>query len=307
MNESRFDRGAWLTLAVVVAWIAFTIGVTLWARQYPQDGWTQNGPLDPDGHYEVESNIAGMPSPLQRGDRIIGINGQPLVNGEFPPLPPNLQVGQVLQYTIQRGGETRTVDAQLVQPDAWVVVRGFVERWQENPRDLVIAIISFLVVAFAFFVRPGNLGARYLMLFYGFYFSVQCFGFGISGLYVYSFPRTAQFVYSFLPSAWAWYFFPTLILLALSFPVVKAPLRRLPRLLPVLLYGVPFVVTAIAYYLVVTTRDRGWEDAIMPHKDTICKSMKKMNMTTTSNPLQRGTGRPVGKRYSHKNQRGQTI
>ncbi len=264
MNESKFDRSAWLTLAVVGAWIVGLILFTQWATQFPQDGWSQNGPLDPDGGYEVEYNIAGVPSSLQEGDRVTAIDGQALASGQIPPFPPELRVGQVLRYTVQRGGQPLEVDVTLVQPDAWVLVRRLVLRWQENPRDLLVTLISILVVAFAFFVRPGNRGARYLFLFFGFYFAVQWFGFGINQLYLSTYSPLLRFVGSFIPSSWGWYFFPTLILLALAFPVVKAPLRLLPRLLPALLYGVPLLISAASAYLVITTGDLYWQNVTLP-------------------------------------------
>jgi hypothetical protein len=43
---------------------------------------------------------------------------------------------------------------------------------------------------------------------------------------------------------WGWLFFPTLILLLLTFPVPLWPLTRFPRLVPVLFYGLPLAITA---------------------------------------------------------------
>ncbi len=263
-DDRRWSRGAWLTLAVVGAWIVGMILLTQWATQFPQDGWSQRGPLVPDGAYEVEYNIAGVPSSLQGGDRITAIDGQALANGQFPPFPPNLHLGQVVRYTVQRGGQQLDVDVTLVQPGAWVLVRWLVLRWQETPRDLLVSLISMLVVAFAFFVRPGNLGARYLFLFFGFYFAAQWFGFAISQLYVNTYPPLLQFAYGLLSGSWFWYFFPTLTLLALAFPVVKAPLRRFPRLLPALLYGATFVILAAGAFLVIMTRDLYWQNVALP-------------------------------------------
>ena len=80
-------------------------------------------------------------------------------------------------------------------------------------------------------LRPGNLGARYLLLIFSFYFFGIWFGRATSSLYAYSYPLPLALGYTVSgPQVWAWYFFPSITLMALSFPVVKYPLSRYPRL-----------------------------------------------------------------------------
>src|SRR5205085_10795963 len=66
------------------------------------------------------------------------------------------------------------------------------------------------------------------------------------------------------PQVWAWYFFPSITLMALSFPVVKFPLSRYPRFLPAMLYGVPLSLITIASYATLAWRDRYVADLIFP-------------------------------------------
>jgi hypothetical protein len=113
-------------------------------------------------------------------------------------------------------------------------------------------------------MRPGNLGARYLLLIFGYYFAVSWFGFTISSLYQFTFPKSVQTIVQMSAISWGWFFFASLILLPLAFPVVKAPLRRFPRLLPTLLYGVAFVVyLASSHFNVVSGETALWPGTLL--------------------------------------------
>src|SRR3990172_9426532 len=107
--ETRFDRGAWLTLVVAIAWILYPLGASLTTMQYPSDGW---GTIraGADGTYRVSAHLADAPSPLQIDDVIVAVNGQALTAKDPPPLPMNLQAGQSVQYTIQRARQTLDVE-----------------------------------------------------------------------------------------------------------------------------------------------------------------------------------------------------
>ena len=120
---------------------------------------------------------------------------------------------------------------------------------------MIVSLAALLVAVFAFFVRPGNLGARYLLLIFGYYFVSGWFGFTISSLYQYTFPAGVQTISQMFGLSWGWFFFASLILFPLAFPVIKAPLRRFPRLLPTFLYGFAFVVCLVGSIQTVVTRD----------------------------------------------------
>jgi hypothetical protein len=114
-----------------------------------------------------------------------------------------------------------------------------------------------------FYLRPGNLGARYLVMFFGFYFASN-FGFALSSLYVHSLPASLQLLNGLMAGgAWFWFFFPTLTLLALAFPVVKLPLRRFPLGIHLFLYGIPFLCLLIAASLTILTRQTRWMDTFL--------------------------------------------
>jgi hypothetical protein len=268
--EKRWTFGAWLTLAVVLAWMS-TIFLALISLEQPSDGWSQLA--ENDGTFTFETNMAGGPSVLQVGDVLIGINGQMLSARYTPRFPPDLRPGQIMHYTIQRKIqrenevliEVHNLDVPLVRLGGAALTRIIAETWSATPRDYIVGTLSLLVVALAFVLRPGNLGARYLLLIFSFYCFQNWFGGAHSGLYVYSYPLSLFIWYSLTgPGVWAWYFFPSITLMALAFPVVKYPLRRFPRLLPAVLYGVPLSLTTVAAYAGITWHDRYVADLIIP-------------------------------------------
>ena len=249
----RFDRGAWLTLAVTCGWGVIVIVFSLYTYQFPTDGWRYGSADNRQGAYRAEINLSGAPSVLQVGDLVVGIDGQPLAPNTIPPFPPDLQVGQTLRYTIERGEQTLDLDVSLLQLDGLALLRNLVGSLLFQPREMIVSLVALLVVAFAFYLRPDNLGARYLLLIFGYYFVSGWLSFGISSLYQYTFPAGVQMVKQLFGLSWAWFFFASLILLPLAFPVIKAPLRRFPRLMPAMLYGVAFVICVVGSYQAVLT------------------------------------------------------
>jgi hypothetical protein len=261
MKIHRFDRGAWLTLAVVLGWIILVPLSMVVVSAYPTDGWLHDGPDDDTGAYTMDYAISGQDSPLQSGDVIRAINGQALTPDLLPPFPPDLQPGQVLTYTIERQGEELIVEVPLVKVGLQGYLRQLIIQFRNN-LNVLMPSLTFLITGLIFYLRPGNLGGRYLFLFFGFYFASN-FGFALSSLYVYSLPGPLQVLLGLMTGgAWVWFFFPTLTLLALSFPVVKLPLRRFPVGIHLVLYGVPALLIGISSYLTVVTRQTRWLENI---------------------------------------------
>jgi hypothetical protein len=263
-QERRWDRGAWLTLAVVAAWAVIDLVLALAGTYLPSDGWATFGP-DDEGSFSFEMNLTGQPSPLQVGDSLVAIDGRLLSAKRAPELPQPLEVGRTIHYTVRRGDALLDVDVPLVTPGLAGVGRGLAQQVARNPRDLLVAGLSFLVTAIAFALRPGNLGARYLVLIFSFYLFAFLAGIALPSLYTYAYPLPLAMLYQLSgPWVWGWYFFPSLTLMALAFPVVKAPLRRFPRLLPGLLYGAPLAVTVHANYAMLATGDLQRLDVLQP-------------------------------------------
>ncbi len=257
-NETRFDRSSWITLSVVVAWLVGIIVTNLWSVMYLSDGWAYIREGD-TGTYRVSYPITPDVNPLQLDDLVIALNSQPIPVDGIPPMPPVLKDGQTLVYTVQRGEETLEIPVTLLRAGLSGYLYNIQWRFRDEPSGHLIAVLSFLVAAFAFFMRPRNLGARYLFLVFGFYLAATVFGFSVSSLFDFTYHPLLTFLTQIEPTSWFWYFFPSITLMALSFPVIKAPLRRFPRLLPALLYGIPGTIAVIVSVLLILTHDRSWE------------------------------------------------
>jgi hypothetical protein len=259
-DERRFDHGAWLTLAVAVVLLFGMLLTTLLGFQYPTDGWTNS--QQESGAYRVDDNVAREPSPLQQGDLILAINGQPLSPDRLPPLPPNLHTGQELRYTIQRDDQTMDVAVRLVRRSPFDLLAFAAGYISADLSTTVVPYISLAIAAVVFALRPGSTAARYLLIIFAFY-SSSVFSFADYHLYRWSYPLLLGLIYELAAAGWAWIFFPSWALFALASPVRKWPLRRFPRLLPALLYGVPFVLSVLLATLKMITGSLQW-DTIAP-------------------------------------------
>ncbi len=261
-DETGFGRSAWLTLALAIGVLVAPLVITLLGATRPTDGWAHTS--DPTNLYRLVINLTDQPSPLREGDVITAINGQPLVYGHRSALPNELQAGQTLRYTVLRDGQTLAVDVPLV-PHAprTVVVNYLVRSTQRDVTFAVVPALTLLIVGFAFVRRPGNQAARLLLLIFSYFAGSNWFGFANWDPFVYAYPTPLAFASLFHFAGWAWLFFPALTHLALVFPVRLGPLRRFPRLLPALLYGVPTLLELLAVSLAMAGRaEAGMVDVV---------------------------------------------
>jgi hypothetical protein len=253
-DEARFGCGAWLTLALAVAVLVGPLIITLAGADLPTDGWAHTTG-DLTNRYRLLVNLTDRPSPLREGDVILAIDGEPLVFGYRSALPDDLQAGQTLRYTVLRDGQTLEVDAPLTRHSPRTVANYLVRSTQRDiVYPVVVPLLILLIVGFAFARRPGNEAARLLLLAFAYFAGGNWFGFANWDPFVYAYPAPlalASIVYFY---GWAWLFFPALTHLTLVFPVRLWPLRRFPRLLPALLYGVTGLLTLLATPLAMAGR-----------------------------------------------------
>ena len=234
--ETRFDRGARLTLALSVLLILWPLATTLVGFTRPTDGWTYRSE---DLKWSLATNLTGRPSPLQEGNLLVGINGRPVEY--FRPLPntEDLDAGQTLHYTVVRDGRTLEADVTLVRRSPVGILRHIAHEVRSLASDDLVPLFTLLIVAFAFARRPGSHAARLLFLSFAYYSGVSWFADADWSLYVYTYPSILAFPTLLYSYGWMWLFLPSLIHLALIFPVRLWPVRRFPRLLPALLHAVP--------------------------------------------------------------------
>ncbi len=241
-NERRFDRGARLTMAAVALLLLWPITLSLLFMTYPTDGWASTTEVGFfDGPFRLRYSLTNEPSPLQPGDLVTAIDGRPLVVGQLPPLPEPLEAGRVIRYTVDRAGQTLAADVTLTQ----IGLRTYAAVWLHNPILTLVTLLTWLIAAAVFFLRPTQPAARYLLIAFTFQ-AGTAFAEILANPYVYALPPWAIFLTSFYTTGYSWAYMASLILLVLVFPVRLRPLRRFPRALPVLLYAVPFVTMFLA-------------------------------------------------------------
>ena len=251
-DETRFDRGAWLTLTLAVGVLVAPLVITLLGATRPTDGWAHTS--DPTSRYRLDLNLTDQPSSLRQGDIITAVDGQPLVFGHRSALPDDLAVGQSLRYTVQRDGQALIVDVPLVGQSPRTVVNYLVRSTQRDIGFIIVTAPTLLIAAFAFVRRPGNQAARLLLLSFSYFAGSNWFGFTNWDPFVYAYPPPLAFASLFHTLGWGWLFFPALTHLALVFPVRLWPLWRFPRLLPALLYGIPTLLMLLVAALALAGR-----------------------------------------------------
>lgn len=195
-DERRWDRGAWLTLAAGLALVLVPLLTSLAGMGYPGDGWASKASgasnFTFNGVYRLTENDSGLPSPLQREDLVLAINGRPLTDDSLPPVPAGVQVGDMMRYTVERGGNTFDVDVPVVQLTPAAFGRSMATDFRENTGNAVFSLLLFAMAIIVFFLRPGSLAARYLLLFamYGQGISLSMY----SGIFLATYPAWMAFL-----------------------------------------------------------------------------------------------------------------
>ena len=249
-DERRWDRWGWITLGIGVLLVVWPVFLALVAFRYPTDGWSSSSTegFEIGGTYKIGDRLLDEATPLQKDDNVVAIDGRPLLPNTPPPFPDDLAVGQVVRYTLNRAGQTIEADVILVRIPAVTLVERQQALIRENPGNILFTYAMAALAAIVFLLRPGSLAARYLFLFAAFNL-----GIGItvySNLYAFTYPPWVSFLKEIYSWGWVYVFMPCLTLLVLVFPVRKWPARRFPRLLPMVLIGLPLAGAIIANALV---------------------------------------------------------
>ncbi len=252
-NERRWDRGAWLTLAAAVLIVFWPIATGFASFRYPGDGWVSyasGGFGSEGGSFVMEQKLIAGESPLRVGDVVTALDGRPFATDQLPPVPADRREGQILTYTIERDGRTLDIEVPLVRLTPRAFLAGIATSWV----NVLIPLLFVSVSLFAFLARPGSHGARYLLLAFVFSLAASLDNASYS-FYRFAYPPPLVLFAEQISLGWTWLLLPSLGLMMLVYPVRKKPMRRFPLLLPAVVYGTFFLLTATAILLVLVTRD----------------------------------------------------
>jgi hypothetical protein len=231
--DRRFDRGSWaaLAFALFVLFLVFFWPVLSW--RLPGDGWLLNGDslADPPQAF-FDLNLNAGPTPIQRGDVLLTVEGQALKEVAarqfrfFEVHAPEWGDGTVLHYTVRRDGQEVALDVpqRLFSPGQ--LVRAY---WRLMPGQALVQFLAtpffFIVGVVVFFLRPRNRAAHALLII-GTAFLFQIVpGYAWASTIFYPFPPP-----SIPADAWTLAINPSIMYLALAFPAPKLPVQRFPRL-----------------------------------------------------------------------------
>ena len=145
--ESRFDRGAWLTLILVVAFLLFCLAVLGFRFSLPLDGWLSSEPEGFDSYGLIyKQNVMGATSDLRVGDHLIAVEGISLDNPcqlSLFGLRSRWQAGNSVLYKVDRAGQVMDIRVPLVH---W--------RWSIFIRSIDVSL-SFLLTLWGFVIFQG--------------------------------------------------------------------------------------------------------------------------------------------------------
>jgi len=242
-TERTFNRSSRWLLVIVFLFFLLVLTNTISVLRLPGDGWHLDYNQRNQGTYLLDNFMGDWSTPLRTGDIITAINGQPLpseVQITTTSPPPGWDSGEAVQYSIQRQDKILQIPVILHRLDRIGVLRGLANTLVDELPQWGWVIVGLVL----FFLRPNNQAARlFLVASAGFAIGTKI---GLANTTIslnFAPPLTWLFTW-FVSYFWGWLFFPTLILLLLTFPIRQWPLTRYPRLVPSLFYAIPLSVAA---------------------------------------------------------------
>ncbi len=237
MDETKFTRGAWFTLAFVLFLFIWGTGGMLYFFSLPTDGWFGILEEELETAVQYKQNVLGVPSALQLDDLVVAIDGITGGTLDFSALEERWQVGATIPYTIVRNEQESDVMVPLA---AWEFGPALNYWYLQAGEWLgVLGMLLFVsIAALTFFKRPNDNAARALLLFAALFPALSpLMQTGQTSPTIAVFPPLGLMVYVTTFAAYSVLFPPTLILFAMVFPRPKPIVQKYP-----FLQVLPFVV-----------------------------------------------------------------
>jgi hypothetical protein len=258
-NERGFDRRSWIVTAAAILIVLLSLLQTIHHFSLPTDGWEMDQ-IEVEGEKDrivFTYNQLGEPTPLRQGDVLVAIEGQSIEdimdNAGYlrPQRPENWDFGRTVRYSVLRDGEQLELDVAM---KGWTANQVF---WRVgfNIFDQLPALLQLMIGVFVFVRRPRSQAAQLLLQLYVWFFVAVAVSGSANENNLTAMPDVfyvtaywpAEFFYNF---SLMLFMLPLWVHLLLVFPVVKAPMRRFPRLAPAALYGSMVGCIALALWWV---------------------------------------------------------
>jgi len=253
--ERSFSAASWAGLSAALIILMLSVACSLYRLTLPSDGWSV-GLFVYAGKAQLifGRNLLGASSPLQTGDVLVAVEGQPAEAMLARALalgaqrPANWAAGETARYIVQRDGRDLALGVPLRRRPA----RLLLQLLSDDPFRFAGFLAALSIGIVVFVLRPRSQPA-WLLLMFGASISAYAVSTAVSGeragpadLFYRSAYWPAEL---FNTMIWLLLLNPILGHLFLVFPVVKKPLRAHPLLAPAALYMLPLAafLDALAY------------------------------------------------------------
>jgi hypothetical protein len=249
-DERRFDGGSWAALSYALAVALGSLLLVVWAWRIPSDGWLLDGSARATS-ITFQTNLAGRPSPLQAGDRLIAVEGFTLeeladrAHAFYALRSSTWPEGQPMRYTVLRGDQELTLAVPLYYIAPWQYYIGLLQTQGALFVLQTVSSLFFFVVGLTVFLLRPRERAAHALLILGTAFLFQAIPV-ITGI------TTAFFAYpppSVFFDYWSAAILPSIVYLMLAFPVPSWPVQCFPRLTPLVIYALPTLSLNLLYVL----------------------------------------------------------
>lgn len=244
----------WLWLGGALLILALNFLVIAYRHTLPSDGWDV-GLFVLEGKRQIifNQNLLGAPSPLQPGDALVAVDGQPVEQLWSQALtlrnarPPDWKAGNTARYTVLRNGQVQTLHVPLYHRGADFLPRVFAN----DPFRNVGMVGMLLLGLFVWVRRPHDRASRLLLMFSvcltAYLTSVQVSG--ERGGPAELLDRWAYWPTELLNTfIWPLALNPLFPHVFLLFPVVKRPMRQHPWPVLSVLYGLPALLLLLGLW-----------------------------------------------------------
>jgi hypothetical protein len=252
INGRRWDRGAWLTVALVGGFIVLCAAIGGLALSQPGDGCQFVGG-DLSAPRPLQACLGDWPTPLRAGDRIVAVDGAPLAGTQTDstliarPAPPGWVAGGQIRYQVQRDGALLDLVVPLGRLGPGAIARAFGLSLVGQLDGFMLPIILGSIVLML--LAPGSGAARLLLIAAAPLLAVLVFIWGADTVARQYLTGPIWVLYNSALFAWGWQFTPTLLLLVLSFPRRVGPIHRWPARSAVLIYALPLATLALSFQI----------------------------------------------------------